>query len=412
MKSANVLLDNDGNVKLSDFGISMQTNKLKENQNMKGVFGTYGYMSPEAADPKKPMCKSSDIYSLGCIMIEMITGRVPFSDLEADPPCVLRKIAKGAIKPKLDEVRRRVECAEEKFVAGAELLLMLQQMLEFEPALRPSAADLLACPYVLHSGDRVDDWSSSRAGPLLLPHWSSSQPKAHSDTHAKLRVVVLHACPLAIASGDSVKPLLWRERGIDDMRESMLSSLSCTHIGITLGVYPASSQEFVKALRSSPDILVVSGQDVFTEDHETPSETFGVVVEDENGAAQSLCLDSARAQFALEFPKVCVVLGKESRPAANFLLRCGAPCVICVCSGGGPPITPQNSRYVTCTIVSELIKMSEDDTVKCSRRFICSLYLTLQFRFSSVLRGQLSSPSINSATLVTTTCNCATRCVI
>lgn len=85
MKSANVLLDNDGNVKLSDFGISMQTNKLKENQNMKGVFGTYGYMSPEAADPKKPMCKSSDIYSLGCIMIEMITGRVPFSDLEADP---------------------------------------------------------------------------------------------------------------------------------------------------------------------------------------------------------------------------------------------------------------------------------------------------------------------------------------
>ena len=127
----------------------------------------------------------------------------------------------------------------------------------------------------------------------------------------------------------------------------------------------------------------MSGQDVLTEDHETPSETFGVVVEDENGAAQvrvlglyckgfmvvttvplqSLCLDSARTQFALEFPKVCVVLGKESRPAANDLLRCGAPCVICVCSGGGPPITPQISRYVTCTIVSELIKMSEDDTV-------------------------------------------------
>jgi hypothetical protein len=102
---------------------------------------------------------------------------------------------------------------------------------------------------------------------------------------------------------------------------------------------------------------------VFTEDHETPSETFGVVVEDENGAAESLDLESTLAQFALEFPKVCVVLGKESRSAANFLLRCGAPCVVRVCSGGGPPITPQNSRYVTCTIVSELIKMNEDDTV-------------------------------------------------
>ena len=163
-------------------------------------------------------------------------------------------------------------------MAGAELLLMLQQMLEFDPALRPSASDLLACPYVrarerfprrkcvticgryvLHSSDRVEDWGGSRAGgALLMSHWSSPLVKAHGlESHAKLRVVVLHACPLAIANGDSVKPLLWRERGIDDMRESMLSSLSSTHIGITLGVYPASSSEFVKALRSSPDLLVV-----------------------------------------------------------------------------------------------------------------------------------------------------------
>jgi serine/threonine protein kinase len=375
MKSANVLLDNDGNVKLSDFGISMQTNKLKENQNMKGVFGTYGYMSPEAADPKRPVYKCSDVYSLGCIMIEMITGKVPFSDLEADPPCVLRKIAKGTLKPRLDEVRCRVECAEENFVAGTELLIMLQQMLEYDHTLRPTAADLLVCPYVLHSGDRTEERAgSAAANSLLVHHWSSHHTKAPLDTRAKLRVVVLHACPLAIANEDCVRPLLWRERGIDDMRESMLSSLSSTHIGITLAVYPASSQEFVKSLRSSvsPDVLVVSGQDVLTEDHETPSESFGVVVEDENGAAQSLDLESARDQQVLEFPKVCVVLGKESRPAANFLLRCGAPCVVCVCSGGGPPITPQNSRYVTCTIVSELIKMSAEDTVCFRVLSVCS----------------------------------------
>lgn len=305
------------------------------------------------------------MYSLGCIMIEMITGRVPFTELEADPPCVLRKISKGTLKPSLDDVRRRVECPEEKFIAGTELVVMLQQMLQYDPALRPTASDLLSCPYLLHSGDRQDDRSSSTSShALLIPHWSRTPPKAHSPPRTKLRVTVLHACPLAIVSARVVRPLLWRERGIDDMRESMASSLSSTHIGITLGVYPASTQEFIKALRSPPDVLVISGQDVFTEDHERPAETFGVVVEDENGAAQSLSLDAARSQSALEFPKVCVVLGKESRPAANFLLRCGAACVICVCSGGGPPITPQNSRYVTCTIVSELIKMSEDDTVR------------------------------------------------
>jgi serine/threonine protein kinase len=387
MKSANVLLDNDGNVKLSDFGISMQTNKLKENQNMKGVFGTYGYMSPEAADPKRPMCKGSDIYSLGCIMIEMITGKVPFSDLEADPPCVLRKIAKGTLKPMLDGVRRRVECAEENFAAGTELLLMLQQMLEHDHTLRPTAADLLVCPYVLHSGDRTEERAgSASANSLLVPHWSSHHTKAQLDTRGKLRVVVLHACPLAIANGECIRPLLWRERGIDDMRESMLSSLSSTHIGITLAVYPASSQEFVKSLRSSPspDVLVISGQDVLTEDYETPSESFGVVVEDENGAAQSLDLESARAQHALEFPKVCVVLGKESRPAAIFLRQCGAPCVICVYSGGGPPITPQNSRYVTCTIVAELIKMSAEDTV-CFFSFCVSVLIVFVCLFLLLL---------------------------
>ena len=196
---------------------------------------------------------------------------------------------------------------------------MLQQMLEHDPALRPSASDLLVCPYVLHTGDRIDERSGSGPGnSLLIPHWSSHHTKANADPRAKLRVVVLHACPLAIANADVVKPLLWRERGIDDMRESMVSSLSSTHIGISLGVYPASSQEFVKALRSSPDVLVVSGQDVFTENHETPTETFGVVVEDENGGAQSLDIDAARAQNTLEFPKVCVVW----RPALPSVYFC------------------------------------------------------------------------------------------
>ncbi|MBU4253193.1 MAG: serine/threonine protein kinase [Acidobacteria bacterium] len=72
----NIMIDNDGMVRVMDFGIacSFQTNNKTE----PGVIiGTPAYMSPEQAEAGK-IDPSSDIYSLGVILFEMITGRLPF----------------------------------------------------------------------------------------------------------------------------------------------------------------------------------------------------------------------------------------------------------------------------------------------------------------------------------------------
>jgi non-specific serine/threonine protein kinase len=76
LKSSNIILDVDGNARIMDFGIARS---LKE-RGITGegvIIGTPEYMSPEQVEGQE-VDQSSDIYSLGVILYEMVTGRVPF----------------------------------------------------------------------------------------------------------------------------------------------------------------------------------------------------------------------------------------------------------------------------------------------------------------------------------------------
>lgn len=74
LKSANILLDNDFNAKLSDFGLA-KLGPVGDNTHVSTrVMGTYGYCAPEYAMSGKLTLKS-DIYSFGVVLMELITGR-------------------------------------------------------------------------------------------------------------------------------------------------------------------------------------------------------------------------------------------------------------------------------------------------------------------------------------------------
>ena len=81
LKPQNVMVDEDGNARIMDFGIarSLRTKGITATGVM---IGTPEYMSPEQVEGKE-VDQRSDIYSLGVILYEMVTGRVPF---EGDTP--------------------------------------------------------------------------------------------------------------------------------------------------------------------------------------------------------------------------------------------------------------------------------------------------------------------------------------
>ncbi len=85
LKPENVFLLPDGRIKVLDFGAALSATRPDEKA---GTLGTPWYMAPEQAYGNPPD-RRSDIYSLGCVMYEMLTGKCPYD--ASDPRAVIAK---------------------------------------------------------------------------------------------------------------------------------------------------------------------------------------------------------------------------------------------------------------------------------------------------------------------------------
>jgi serine/threonine-protein kinase len=98
VKPKNIMINNNGTVKLADMGLARGTSDIEAAQSEEGkAYGTPYYIAPEQIRGKIDIDGRADIYGLGATFYNMVTGRVPFmADNSAD---VMRKHLKEKLIP-------------------------------------------------------------------------------------------------------------------------------------------------------------------------------------------------------------------------------------------------------------------------------------------------------------------------
>ncbi len=110
LKPQNIMIDREGNARIMDFGLARAT-KGKRGSGAKTMIGTPAYMSPEQSEGKEAG-PPADIYSLGIVLFEMLTGRLPFEGDTAVAMAIRHKTEPvpdpRKINPQIPEFLRQV----------------------------------------------------------------------------------------------------------------------------------------------------------------------------------------------------------------------------------------------------------------------------------------------------------------
>lgn len=196
LKPSNILIDSECEPMVTDFGLAKMFDSAGSTTGTGAILGTPSYMSPEQASGRNSQVGvQSDVYSLGAMLYEMLTGRPPFR--EANPLDTLIQVLEG-------EPQRIRQLAA---ATPLELELICFKCLEKEPARRYASAGALAADLTRYlRGETVE---ARPRGLFKIAHeWSRRQPGLASRL-AVLFPVMLIIQTYYLISGVSLSTHLW-----------------------------------------------------------------------------------------------------------------------------------------------------------------------------------------------------------
>ena len=220
VKPANVIVDQQGTAKLTDFGIARAARGPREHQ----LIGTARYIAPERIEGRVPT-ERSDVYSLGLVAYELIAGRPPNAEMETED---LLRVRLDGRAPSLRSARVGISAAIDAVVAKA---------LARDPQNRYASAGAFARE--LLAASQRDD-ATGLLTPVARPLGSGARRQIHfNSTLALIAIVAVLVATLAIFAS-------FQGRGVD-ARPTIGPSASAA-AGVTPNVVGKSVDEAARLL--------------------------------------------------------------------------------------------------------------------------------------------------------------------
>ncbi|MFK7805372.1 MAG: serine/threonine protein kinase [Anaerolineae bacterium] len=289
VKPSNVMVSNSGSISLTDFGLALEITKGTIGES----FGTPHYMAPEQANQASDAGPASDLYSLGVILFEMLTGSLPF-DADAITGILIKTMTgelpqatslNEVLPNEVDEVFDKAlsRKVEERYATGQDLINALKEAFgklddEPLPLLESLVADLdsqdldLSDPTIQNTlAGRLIAGSArnEKLSKLLeLDHQTESDRPVFADPHKTTQVEMPKGEETVPSKSQATlrKVLLWL---------AALLTVFIVWLGFAFGFDQTSFAEYFGAAPTevAPFVVVLTPEEQPTEEPTEPAPT-------------------------------------------------------------------------------------------------------------------------------------------